>query len=503
MAEQAVSMRGISKQYGPVQALKDVEFYAEAGEIHALVGENGAGKSTLIKILSGTTMPSAGEIRVFGQPVVLHSPLQAQAIGIQTVFQELTLVPDLTVADNVLNMREGRGLFHRTSTRALCARVGALMEEMGVTDIDPRAYVRDLSLPHRQMVEIVKAVSRHPKILVLDEATSALLAPQVEWLFETVHRLKAQGTTILFTSHRWDEIKRLTEHLTIFRNGQGVGRYPTAEVSEEDATALMTGRRIESLYPSKAPPSQDVRLNVRGLRSEVLQDISFDLHAGEILGIGGLQGQGQRELFLSLFGALPASGHIAVGGRAVEIRSPRDAIRHGLGIGLVPEDRKTEGLFLSLGILENVTIPTLPKASRFGFIERRRQRQLFEDATRRLRIKLANVNQSVNELSGGNQQKVVLAKWLAAESSILLLYDVTRGVDVGTKHDIYALMAELAASGIAILFYSSETAEVVHMAHRVLVLYEGAVRDELTGTDLTVERVVGASLRPRQAVHHG
>jgi len=503
MATLAVSMEGISKHFGPVQALNRVSFRAAVGEVHGLVGENGAGKSTLIKILSGTVVPDSGHIELFGKPVSLRSPLDAQALGVQTVFQELTLIPDLTVADNLLNLREGGRLYARTSARSLVAQAAEILAELGVEGIDPAAYVRDLALPQRQMVEIVKAVARRPRILVLDEATSALLAPQVEWLFGLVQRLASQGTTVLFTSHRWDVVKRLTASLTVFRNGEYVGTYPTAELDEDQATTLMTGRRIAALYPPKPVPRADVRLAVRHLRSDVLRDISFDLHAGEILGIGGLQGQGQLELFLALFGAVPVQGTFAVDGRPVRIASPADAIRQGIGIGLVPEDRKTEGLFLSLSILENVSLPTLSRMSRFGFVRRAQQRALFETATRRLGIKLADINQSVGELSGGNQQKVVLAKWLAADARILLLYDVTRGVDVGTKHDIYELMAELAATGMAILFYSSETTEVVHMAHRVLVLYEGGVRDELTGDALTLERVVGTFLRGTSEAVHG
>ncbi len=503
MAEPAVAVEGISKNYGSVQALYDVNFHADVGEIHGLVGENGAGKSTLMKILSGTTVPATGKIQVFGTPVTLHSPFQSQSAGIHTVFQELTLVPDLTVADNVLNLQPGSNLFHRTSSRKLQTRVAQIFEELGVANIDPAAYIRELSLPDRQMVEIVKAVSHHPKILILDEATSALLATQVTWLFEMVRKLKDAGATVLFSSHRWDEIKNLTETMTVFRNGRLVGRYSTSDISENEATTLMTGRRIEALYPLKPPPQETVVLSIQNLRSAVLKNLSFNLHAGEILGIGGLQGQGQRELFLSLFGALPATGKISIEGNPVTIRSPQDAIRHRLGIGLVPEDRKTEGLFLSLGTLENVTIPSLASVSRGGFIQRWRQRQLFAEATERLQIKLSHAQQSVNELSGGNQQKVVLAKWLAAKSRILLLYDVTRGVDVGTKHDIYELMAELSAAGLAILFYSSETAEVVHMAHRVLVLYEGSIQEELSGDRLTLERVVGASLRSRVVAQHG
>ncbi len=503
MGEMAVAMQGIYKNFGPVQALINVEFHAKKGEVHGLVGENGAGKSTLIKVLSGTILPTKGQCEVYGQPAVLRSPLQAQSFGIQTVFQELTLVPDLTVADNVLNLREGHHLLGRTSSRALTVQVEKLLSELGVDDINPAAFVRDLTLPHRQMIEIVKAIYRKPKILILDEATSALLTPQVEWLFATVRRLTKEGSTVLFTSHRWEEVKTLTENMTIFRNGEYVGTYGTDSISEDDVTTLMTGRHIGNLYPARVAARSDVRLVVRELHSDVLQNVNLTLHSGEILGIGGLQGQGQRELFLSLFGAAPARGAFEISGRAVTIHSPTDAIRQGMGIGLVPEDRKTEGLFLNLGVLDNVTVPTLSRISRWGFIQSKQQRQFFSTATRSLQIKLANVQQPVSELSGGNQQKVVLAKWLAAKSQILLLYDVTRGVDVGTKHDIYALMVDLAAQGVAILFYSSETAEVVHLAHRVLVMYEGAICEEIDANDLTVSRVVGASFRSSPEVLHG
>lgn len=503
MGEMAVTMRGIYKNYGPVQALKNVEFQVKAGEVHGVVGENGAGKSTLIKMLSGAILPTQGEYSVYGRPITLRSPLQAQSLGIQTVFQELTLVPDLTVADNVLNLRDGRRLLSRSSSRALAAEAEQILLDFKVDGISSSAYVRDLALPQRQMIEIVKALYRKPKILILDEATSALLKAQVEWLFETVRRLKQEGATILFTSHRWEEVKELTENMTILRNGEYAGTYETNDVSEDDVTTLMTGRHIGNLYPDRVASQGDVRFAVRNLHSRTLHNVNLTLHAGEILGIGGLQGQGQKELFLSLFGAESAHGSFEIGGRPVTIHSPADAIRQGMGIGLVPEDRKTEGLFLNLGAIDNVTIPTLRQVSRWGFIQPKLQRRCFDTASRSLQIQLASAGQRLSELSGGNQQKVVLAKWLVAQSQILLLYDVTRGVDVGTKHDIYALMAALAAKGVAILLYSSETAEVVHLAHRVLVMYEGAVSEEIEADKLTVDRVVGASFRGSTEVVYG
>lgn len=499
-----VYMERVEKSYGPVTVLKSMDFVVDGGEVHALVGENGAGKSTLIKILSGAVNPSHGKISLYGKHEILQSPLHAQTLGIQTVFQELTLIPDLTVADNILNVRAKSSLYKRTGSRRIIEDARSVLSDWGIghDEIDTASYVRDLSLPQRQVVEIVKSLYAQPRILILDEATSALLAPQVEWLFNTVRHLRDTGTAVVFTSHRWDEVKRLSDRLTILRNGENVGTYETASVSEDQVTFLMTGRRIDVLFPEKKSFGDEIALRAINLKSDVLRGVSLDVHKGEIVGVGGVQGQGQQELFMSLFGALQVSGQIEVHGRPVTWRSPRDAVRQGLGIGMVPEDRKTEGLFLNLNILENVTMPTLDRISRIGFLQENKRRDLFKYASERLQIKMSSVHQNVQELSGGNQQKVVLAKWLAAHSSILLLYDVTRGVDVGTKYDIYRLMAELAASGVAILFYSSETAEVVHMSHKVLVMFEGAVREELSGEDLTQDRVVGASVRTPLEVSH-
>lgn len=495
MPDVTVSACGIRKIYGPVVALQDGRFEAFSGEIHALVGENGAGKSTLIKILSGTTSPTEGTLSLFGENVVLTSPSHAQSLGIQTVFQELTLIPDLTVADNILNVREGHGLFRRTSSRVVSAQAEKLLADFGVENIDPRAVVRHMSLPNRQIVEIVKALSNRPKVVIMDEATSALLAPQVEWLFGILRKLRDEGRTIIFTSHRWDEVTNLTDRLTIFRNGAYVGTYRTSDMTEDEVTTLMSGQPIEALYPDTKPSLDFPAMQVERLSSTVLKDVTLTLHAGEILGVGGLAGQGQRELFLTLFGALPATGVTRIHQETVHLRSPRDAIKKGVGIGFVPEDRKTEGLLLNLSVLENVSLPSLRQTSRWGLlVDRRRQQDLFSEASGKLQIKYSTVRQGVGELSGGNQQKVVLAKWLAAQSKILLLYDVTRGVDIGTKRDIYRLIRDLAAQGIAILLYSSETSEVVHLAHRVVVMYEGQVRQELVGDEITEERVVGASI---------
>lgn len=499
-----VSVERVEKTYGPVTVLKSMDFAVNRGEVHALVGENGAGKSTLIKILSGTVNPSDGSVLLYGKHEILQSPLHAQELGIQTVFQELTLIPDLTVADNILNVRSKSSLYKRTGTRQIVEDARSVLSHWGIRndEIDPASYVRDLSLPQRQLIEIVKSLYAEPRILILDEATSALLGPQVEWLFKTVRRLRDLGTAIIFTSHRWDEVKRFSDRLTILRNGENVGTYESASVTEDQVTFLMTGRRIDVLFPEKKSYGDDIALRATNLKSDVLRDVNLEVHKGEIVGVGGVQGQGQQELFMSLFGALQVSGKIEVHGHPVILRSPRDAVRQGIGIGMVPEDRKTEGLFLNLNILENVTMPTLDRISRMGFLQEDKRRDLFRYASERLQIKMSGIHQNVQELSGGNQQKVVLAKWLAAHSSVLLLYDVTRGVDIGTKSDIYQLMSDLASSGVAILFYSSETAEVVHMSHKVLVMFDGSVREELEGEDLTEDRVVGASVRVPLEVRH-
>jgi ribose transport system ATP-binding protein len=510
----AIAAEGVSKRYGAVEALRAASFSARAGEVHALVGENGAGKSTLIKTLCGMTQPDAGTIRAFGEPVRLRDPEAARERGIGTVFQELTLLPWLTVAENVLLGREPRGALGLIRRRELGERAAALLADYDVAamePVEPYDLVADLSLAQRQVIEIVRTVSRHPRVLFLDEPTSSLAEREVEWLFRLVRRLRGDGTCVVFTSHRWREVADLADRITVFRNG---GHVATRErLDEHEAVRLMSGRddtdvtheAIETGGTGLAvalPPAGDRPiLEVSGLTGGRLSDVSFTLHEGEILGVGGLAGQGQRDLFLALFGARRVAGEIRVGGERVRLHSPRDAIRAGVRIALVPEDRKGEGLFLPMSIQENLTLPILSRIAVAGLLrpgaERDRVRRIIE----RMRITVRDPGQAVDTLSGGNQQKVLIGRWLLADARVLLCFDVTRGVDLATKNDVYRLLFELAAEGRSILFYSSDTEEMARLAHRVLVLREGAVAAELRGPGVAPADIVSAAVREAVPAH--
>jgi ribose transport system ATP-binding protein len=487
----------ISKSFGGVHALQGASFSADRGEVHALVGENGAGKSTLIKILSGLLRADGGRIRLDGHEAAMDRPSEAQRLGIGTVFQELTLLPHMTVAQNLLLRREPRNRFGFIRPREQVQQAAALLEELGLPPLDPEATVGHLSLAQRQVVEIAKVVSRAPEILLLDEPTSALAEPGVAWLFDLIRRLRGRGRTIVFTSHRWNEVRDLSDRITIFRNGQRVGTFAAGDLDENRAVELMTGRHVTAIFPPLPEyRADDPALDVQGLRAGRFRDIGFTLFRGEILGVGGLQGQGQRDLFLTLFGAPPPrAGTVTVGGRPVVIRHPRDAIKAGMGIALVPEDRKSEGLFLPMSVRQNLTLPILGRLSRLGYVDLHRETATVSGIIRQLDIRTPGVDQIVGALSGGNQQKVLIGRWLLTDARILLLYDVTRGVDVATKHDIYELVAALSADGRAILYYSSDTSEMAHLCHRVLVMREGRFSAELRAPGITADALVRASLR--------
>jgi ribose transport system ATP-binding protein len=494
----AVEGRALSKSFGGVRALESASFSATKGEVHALVGENGAGKSTLIKLLGGRLRPDGGEIRVHGRAVEMNGPERAHALGVWTVFQELTLLPWMTVAENLLIRREPRGRLGLIDRRRMADEAEEILAGLGVHSIDPRTLVEDLSLAKRQMVEIARVIAQKPETILLDEPTSSLGDSEVDWLFRLVRELRAQNRCIIFTSHRWNEITHIADRITIYRNGKDVGTF--AEIDEGQAVSLMTGQRLEALFP-KPPALAEVRpmLQTRGLTGPGLSDVSLALHSGEILGVGGLAGQGHRELFFSLFGAAPTtSGEIAVAGKRVRMKSPRDAAR--LGVALVPEDRKTEGLLLPMSVGVNLTLAVLAKISAMGVLRRRRERGLADRMIEALKIRTPDLNNPVGRLSGGNQQKVLLARWLLAESRIVLLYDVTRGVDIATKHEIYELMMRLADEGRAVLFYSSDAEELAHLCHRVLVMREGRIAAELKAPAVTAEDIVSAAVRESHVV---
>ena len=492
----AIEGLGLSRAYGGVRALDDASFEARAGEVHALVGENGAGKSTLIKILGGRTRPDAGIVRIKGQPVTLAGPDHAHRLGAWTVFQELTLLPALTVAENLLLSREPRGRLGLIDRRATERRAEEILASLGIRHVDPLAAVEDISLAERQLVEIVRAIDNRPDILFLDEPTSSLVEREVAWLFAQVRRLRDAGACVVFTSHRWNEVTAIADRITVCRNGRQVGTFTPSTIDEDQAVTLMTGRKVETLYPALPARSAAPRpaLRVEHLSAPRVHDLSFTLNAGEILGIGGLAGHGHRELSSPLCVApAAAGGAIEVDGKRVVLRSPRDAMRRDVGIALVPEDRKTEGLLLRMSVRDNATLAILKRLSRAGLLRRALEARLSTDIAGQLKVKAAGPDAPVGSLSGGNQQKVLLGRWLLAEPRILLLYDVTRGVDVATKSEIYALIGRLARENKAILFYSSDAEELAHLTHRVLVMREGRLAAELTQP--TAEDIVSASVR--------
>lgn len=492
----ALSAQAIGKSFGAVRACDGADLVASFGEVHALVGENGAGKSTLIKILCGVLQPDEGTLLVRGEPTVLRSPDAARAAGIGTVFQELTLLPHLTVAENLLLGSTPRGRLGLTRRRAMPAQAEALLARYGVDSVDPRELPVNLSVAQRQVLEIVRALSREPEVLILDEPTAALSRREVEWLFGLVQGLRGRGVCVLFTSHRWQEVEALADRITVFRNGRAVATRETLD--EDEAVTLMTGRSVDRAYPSPPPlaaVSQPV-LQVEGLSAAGIDGIDLTVHRGEVVGVSGLAGQGQRELFLTLFGARRASaGQIRVDGRPQRIRHPSDAIRAGVGIALVPEDRKSEGLLLPRPVRDNLTLPVLGQVSTAGVIRPGAEHALVQQMVDLLRIRTAHpAVTEVGDLSGGNQQKVLLGRWVLADCDVLLLFDVTRGVDVATKHEIYDLVVQLAQRGKGVLLYSSDTEEVAHLCHRVLVLREGRVTAELDSS-ARAEDVVAAAYR--------
>ncbi len=489
----AVEALRISKSFGGVHALEQASFSAGFGEVHALVGENGAGKSTMIKILGGRLRADAGELRIKGKTATLRSPLDAHAFGLRTVFQELTLLPGMSVSENLLLNHEPRGRLGLIDRPATDRKADALLAELGIHHIDPRALIEDISLAARQVVEIVRAISQDPDILLLDEPTSSLVEREAQWLFGHMRRLRDAGKCVIFTSHRWAEIIGVCTRISIFRNGRDVGSFDS--IDEDEAITLMTGRRIDAYFPTPAAHTPAApQLETRALTGRVLRDVSLTVAPGEIVGVGGLAGQGHRELFFTLFGADKAtSGEILIGGATKTIHNPRDAIRAGMA--LVPEDRKSEGLLLPMAVRDNLTLAILPRIAHLGVLPLGLERQLTSRIVDALKVRTPDVRNAVGNLSGGNQQKVLIGRWLLAEPSVFLLYDVTRGVDVATKREIYDLILRLAAENRAVLFYSSDAEELAHLSHRVLVMREGAIVAQLHNPGLNAEDVVSAAMK--------
>ncbi len=478
----AIAAEGVRKSYGSTVALDGVGLNVPAGSVHALLGENGAGKSTMVKLLSGLIRADAGRITIFGQAAELHSPRDAHGLGVQTAFQELTLVPDLTVWENVLLPYQPTGFAGLLRARRGEAMVAELLARLGIGGVSPRQVVRDLDLPVRQKIEIARTLLRKPRILLLDEPTSALSVGDIEWLAAIVAAEKRRGTTVVFISHRMPEVRLFCDALSVLRNGRNVGTYDVDAVSDHEVVELIIGRSLSATFPPKPEPQAGAPavLSVAGLSVGRLQGASFDLRPGEILGLAGLQGMGQLELFLALFGDIATTGgSIRVDGRPVTLHAPSDAVAAKIGFALVPEDRKTEGLFLRLDGRRNATMPVIDRFTRAGLVDGGAEQAAVVGALKRVQVDERALYTRAGAFSGGNQQKLVLAKWILAGSRVLLLFDPTRGVDVGTKHEIYVLINDYARAGGAVLLYSTELEEVIHLSHRVLVVYGGRIVREL------------------------
>ena len=491
-AEPLVELYGIVKQFGGVQALRGVDFRLFPGEVHALVGENGAGKSTLVKVLAGIYRPDEGVMKVGGESVQLRSPAQAQALGIAVVQQEPMLFPDLDVAENVFMGRHPRDRYGRVDWKRMYREVDQLLASLDVS-LSSHQPVQGLSVAEQQLVEITKALSLQARVLVLDEPTAALSAHEVEELFVIVRQLRERGVAVLFVSHRLEEVFKIADRLTICRDGSHIITTSVSEITTEEIIKHMVGRELAHFFPKGEAEIGEVVLEARHLtRAGAFADVNFQLHRGEILGFAGLVGAGRTEVARVLFGIDQAeSGEVWFKGKRVHIRSPQQAVDYG--IAYVPEDRHQQGLVMNFSIASNISLAILQRVSRLGLIDSRREQQMAEEYSSQLRIRSSNVGQVVNALSGGNQQKVVLSKWLATNPSVLILDEPTRGIDVGAKAEVHRITSDLAAKGLAIILIASELPEVLAMADRIIVLHEGRVTGTFTRSEATQERVMFAA----------
>lgn len=493
-----LEIRHVSKSFPGVRALDDVHFDVMPGEIHALLGENGAGKSTLIKIISGVYRPDQGSVSVLGVEKKFQSPLEAQAAGIATIYQELLLFPALSVAENIFMGHPPRTRFGAVDWPTMRQKTAELLQSLDIHDLEPGEIVGSLSIGNRQRVEIAKALSRDARILIMDEPTAALTEADVERLFDIVRKLRERGVGIIYISHRLEEVFELADRVTVLRDGGYVGTKPVAEIDKDTLISMMVGRTIDVLFPKTAAELGDVVLSVDGLdRPPFTKDVSFSIRAGEIVGLAGLVGSGRSELAQAIFGVSPADrGAILLDGKKIDVASPRHAKE--LGIAYVPEDRGTQGLIRPMTLRENVSLAVLQHLSRASFIDRGNERALATDAIKQFGIRTSSAEQVVNKLSGGNQQKAVIAKWLATKPKLLIMDEPTRGVDVGAKAEIHRLMGELVEQGLAILMISSELPEIMGMSDRILVMREGRLVAEFDREQADQENIAAAMMGARQ-----
>ena len=485
-----VELIGVSKSFGAYEVLKNVNFNVRPGEVHALLGENGAGKSTLIKIIAGVHEPSSGEIRVEGKLESFASPKEACNCGIATVYQEMLLFPELTVTENIYLGHAPRLAWGGLDWERMKRQARALLDSLDSHDLDEDAVVGTLSVANRQRVEIAKALSQDAKIVVMDEPTAALAETDVERLLMVVRRLRERGVGVIYVSHRMPEIFAIADRVTVLRDGSHIGTRAISEVNQEMLVSMMVGRSIEQLFPKVAADLGPAVLEVRNVSyHQRVQNVSLQLRAGEILGIAGLVGSGRTELALTLFGITPASeGQILVDGRHEVIDTPRRA--RDLGIAYIPEDRGLQGLIRPQTIRENIAHAILDRIARASFVDRSKERTLAAQAISQFSIKARGPEQTAGTLSGGNQQKVVIAKWIARNPKVIILDEPTRGIDVGARAAIYEVIAELASSGMAVIVVSSDLEEVLGLSHRVMVMSRGEARGTLPRAEVDSSKVM-------------
>lgn len=479
----------VSKRFPGVVALDSVCLQLKRAEVLAVVGENGAGKSTLMKILAGIVAPDEGQLLVDGVPQTIDSVQKAQSLGIALIHQELYLCQNLNVVDNIFLGREPHhfGFIDRHRIRRLAAET---LQEVGL-HVSPDANASELTIGQQQMVEIAKAVSTDARMVIMDEPTSSLSQHEADNLFEIIRALKSRGVSVIYISHRLGEVERVADRVVVLRDGRNAGELQKGKIEHKAMVEKMVGRELSKFYHRRALPSDDVVVSVNGIRTELYphHEVRFEIRRGEILGLAGLVGAGRTELLTTLFGLTPArAGAIEIEGRPRNITDPRSAIRFGLA--LVPEDRKRQGLVLQMTVCENTSLPTLAEIARGGWIDFQRDRQLAEQMRRRLDVRTPSVHQNTGVLSGGNQQKVVIGKWLATSPKLLMLDEPTRGVDIGAKQEIYQLMDELAQSGVAILFVSSDMEEILGMSDRILVMHQGQIAGELQKQQFSEQAVM-------------
>src|ERR1700722_10491986 len=482
----------ISKAFDGVKALRAVSFELRAGEVHAVIGENGAGKSTLIKVFTGAVTPDAGTIKVRGEHVPHMDPRVSKHLGIAAIYQQPSLFPDLTVAENIALALETGGAWRTLNWKVRSRRATELLERAGAS-IDPERLVGTLSMPGQQLVEIAKAIGADARIVIMDEPTASLTEREVDSLFRVIARLRSEGVGVIYISHRLEEIAAVADRVTVLRDGESIATKRMDEVDRAELIRMMVGRELGSIFPKREIVPGEIVLELRDVSNRLVQHVSLTVRKGEILGIGGLVGSGRTQLAETIFGLTPAgSGEILVRGESVVIPSPAAAIRRG--IGYVPEDRPRHGAFLEMSIAANTSLASLNKVAHRGLIEGTEEREMAEGFVRQLRIKTPSVDTETGALSGGNQQKVALARWLAIEPSILILDEPTQGVDVGSKAEIHSLMADLAERGLAILMISSELPELLGMSDRIAVMRGGTICGTLDRKDATQQAILSLAL---------